>query len=90
MISEFFMGLATNFVVWLAGLFGSWTPPEQLLNAVDAVDGFLSGVSGVGVWVDWAVLSACLVASSTTFGIVLSVRVILRLASHVPLFGGAG
>jgi hypothetical protein len=90
MISEFFIDLSVNFIVWLAGVFGSYTPPDELLNAVDAVDGALAGISGVGVWVDWAVLGACTAAASATWAVVFGIRLVLRVASHIPIIGGAG
>lgn len=90
MISEFFLDVAVNFILWLAGLFGTWTPPAELQNAVDVVDNVMSGFHGVGVWVEWGVVAACMAAASLTWAIVFGMRVVMRLASHVPLVGGAG
>lgn len=90
MISEWFLNLAAGFVGWLAGLFGVWEPPQVLLDMADTVSLVVSMFADFGVWVDWVVLGACVLASVATWGIVLVIKVIRAIAAHVPAFGGSG
>lgn len=90
MISEFFFGLATFFVDWLADMFGEWSPPPEFTQARDSVQDLLSGFSSVGVWVNWTVLAACVAVSVLSWGSVFLIKFIRAVVAHVPVFGGSG
>ena len=70
MISEFFVNLAVGFVQWLAGLFGTWTPPTQLTQMATSANGLVATFSSLGVWVDWGVLGGCVTAAIATYNMV--------------------
>lgn len=90
MISEFFLTLAAGFVDWLAGLFGTWDPPAQLVDMAGSVAGLVGQFASLGIWVDWGVLAACVAASVATWAIVVGIKVVRAVAAHIPAFGGAG
>lgn len=90
MISEFFLGLAQQFVTWLAGLFGTWTPPQQLTDMATGVSDLVTTFASLGVWVDWGVLGGCVTAAVAAWGIVLGIKVVRAVAAHIPAIGGAG
>jgi len=90
MISKWFLVLAVGIVEWLAGVFGVWDPPRILIDMSDGVADLLPQFASLGVWVDWAVIGACVAASVATWGIVLLIKLIRAVAAHIPAFGGAG
>ncbi|KRA23520.1 hypothetical protein ASD65_03100 [Microbacterium sp. Root61] len=90
MISEWFLGLAVGFVQWLAGVFGEWTPPPELTGASSAVNGIIGSLAGMGVWVAWPVLGACVGAAITAWAIVVGIKLVRAVIAHIPAFGGAG
>lgn len=90
MITEFFMDRVVEFIVWLAGVFGEWTPPEELTAMSDGVVGMLQTYNGLGVWVSWPVVNACIAAAGLTWAVVIGIKLIQKLIAHVPGFGGSG
>lgn len=90
MIVEFFLGIAQWFVEWIASLFGEWTPPAELLDATSGVSAVLGGIAGMGVWIEWTVLGACVAVQVGVWAVVLGIKLVRALLAHVPLFGGAG
>lgn len=90
MISEWFLSMASGFVTFIAGLFGEWTPPTQLTDATGALQAVMGTFVGLGVWVDWGVLGACVTASLAAWAVVVGIKLIRALLAHVPQIGGAG
>lgn len=90
MISEFFLNLAATFAVWVADLFPEWTPPTQLTDAASGMSSLLSTFSGIGAWVSFPVIGACVTAAVGTWAVVLVIKIIRAALAHVPAFGGAG
>ncbi|WP_137878070.1 hypothetical protein [Microbacterium sp. 4NA327F11] len=90
MITEWFGSLVVQFLDWLATVFGPWTPPTELTDAVSAVNGLIASFSSVGVWVDWTVLGSCVVASIGVWVVVVGIKIVRAVVAHIPAFGGAG
>jgi hypothetical protein len=86
-ITDALLGLVTGVGGWVLSLFKIGR--IEFLAGFDAnLQKVLDLLSGLGVWVDWTVLLA-------TVGVVLAVwtggliiKLVLRLISHVPEFGG--
>lgn len=90
MISEWFLGLMAGFVGMLGDAFGPWEPPKQLTDGADGVNGVLQSFTGMGVWVEWPVLSACVAVQVGVWLTVLVIKLVRAIAAHVPAVGGAG
>lgn len=90
MISEWFLQLAVGFATWLAGVFGPWTPPAELVDMADGAQQLVTAFASLGVWVPWGVIAACVAASVATWAIVVGIKLVRALAAHIPGFGGAG
>jgi hypothetical protein len=90
LIVEWFMQLSAGFVAWLASLFGEW----EEADAFDSVAGFVAELFGwfvgLGVWVNWGVLSVCIALQLTVTLTAFSIKLLRGVAAHIPLFGGSG
>lgn len=91
MITEWLLNLAAGFVAWLATLFPEW---EGFESTFGQFAGFLSELMGafvgLGVWVPWAVIAACVGVQITAWLLSLSGKTLRAVAAHIPFFGGAG
>lgn len=88
MISQYFVDLFTNIVGWIAGILPNATIPDNVVHPDAAANGLFGLVTGLGVWVSWPVINACVGVSLAVFaagGLIALFRVIL---SHLPYFGG--
>ena len=90
MITEWFLQLMAGFVGMIADALGPWTPPSELVQASTGVSDVLSNFNGMGAWVSWTVLSACVVTQIATWAVVVGAKVVRAIAAHIPEFGGAG
>lgn len=90
MITEWFISLMAGFVGMLGDAFGEWTPPAELVDASTGVSDVLANFNGMGVWVNWTILTACVVIQLATWATVVGIKVLRALAAHIPQIGGAG
>ena len=90
MISEWFMQLATGFMSWVASLFPAWTPPAEFTQLSGMVSTVMGWFVGLGVWVPWSLIGACVGIQLAAWAIALGVKAIRAAASHVPFVGGHG
>lgn len=90
MITEYLITLATSFVGWVAGLFPAFENPTVLDQFAGFVTTAMGWFVGLGVWVDWGVLSACVAAQMLVTLAVFSAKGLRAALAHIPLFGGAG
>lgn len=90
MISEFFVTLFGSVVGWIADLLGPWNPPPELLDASKSVNGLIHSFAGMGAWVNWTVLGACVAAAVGTWLVVVGIKLVRAVLAHIPAFGGAG
>lgn len=90
MIVEWIVGLATTVWAWFGSLWPDWTPPAFLVGVDNQVNDLLANSAGLGSWVDWPFVLACVGAVLAVWLITLIVKIALRVASYIPFFGGAG
>lgn len=90
MISEWFLNLAAGFVQWLAGLFGEWTPPEQLTDMAGSAGYLVGQFASLGVWVEWPVLIGCVAVSVGVWAVVVGIKLLRAVVAHIPAIGGSG
>jgi hypothetical protein len=89
-ISEWFVTLFQGLIAWVGDLFPSWDPPAAMLGLASTMQGLMDAFVGLGVWVDWGVLSTCVGIQVSTWLIVLGIKLIRAVVAHIPEFGGAG
>jgi hypothetical protein len=90
MITEFFLSLATSVLGWLADLFPTWDDTSALDSFPAVLSTVMGWFVGLGVWVDWGILTGCVaVQMIVTLG-VFSIKGLRAAASHIPFFGGSG
>jgi hypothetical protein len=89
MISEFFIALGENFMVWFLGLFGDGEPPEWLTQ----VSGFFAEVfaraAGLGAWIPFAVIGIVAAALLALWFPLWGVKGIRWLWGLTPFSGGS-
>lgn len=90
MISEWFLDLMAGFLGMIADAFGPWDPPAELTDAAHGAAGVLQNWSGMGAWVEWSVLGACMAVQLGVWATVLGIKLARAIAAHVPVVGGAG
>jgi len=89
-ITEFFFGLATSVIGWIAGLFPEWEETEAFAGVTAVIAELFGWFVGLGIWVDWAVLSSCVALQLLVTGVVFAIKGLRAAASHIPFFGGSG
>ena len=89
MITQFFIDMAVNVLVWIAGLFPNVDTDNLWGGWHDFVMAFDMAKS-VGVWIPWDVIFMCVTASLASYGALVVVKMIRAVAAHVPAVGGAG
>lgn len=90
MITEWLISLGLGVVTWIATLFPEWEIPEWVTENQQTSVQLLQSYEGLGVWVDWNALGVAIVATTTVYGVGLSVRGIRAALAHIPQFGGGG
>lgn len=90
MLVEWFLTFCATILGLIAGLFGAWDAPAELLNATGAARDLLTQFASVGVWINWPVLNGCITATVITWATVLLIRLARAVLAHFPAFGGSG
>jgi hypothetical protein len=90
MISEWFLNMTATFVAWLGSLFPEWEDSTAFDSVAGLVSELFGWFVGLGVWVDWGVLSVCVALQLSVTLAAFSIKVLRGVASHIPLFGGSG
>ena len=90
MITAWLMGLAVGIVEWFTSLMTGWVPPDWFVDLGDTVNSFTATLDGLGVWVNWYVVGACVTAVLASWQLFGKVKLTRVAASHVPQFGGGG
>lgn len=89
MITQFFINIAANILVWIAGLFPRVDTSNLWGGWHDFVVSFDIARS-LGVWIPWSAMFACVTASVTSYGVLVVVKMIRASAAHLPAVGGSG
>ena len=89
MITEWFIGWVSDFLIFVATLLPSWAPGE-LADAASTLHAAVQNFADFGVWVDWTVLGVCMAAVFGAWAIAVGTKLIRALLAHIPQIGGAG
>lgn len=90
MVTQSVIDWACGFVSWLATLFPAWDIPPSLAAPGTLVGQIMTSFIGLGAWVDWVVLAAVAVAVIGTWSVLFTIKLLLKLAAHIPAVGGSG
>lgn len=90
MIVEWFLTVAAGFVGWIGDSIADVALPSWVTDGTTALYGFLESVAGLGAWFPWEVLLAVLTGLVAVFLGTAVVKLVLRVLSHLPFFGGSG
>jgi hypothetical protein len=89
-ITGWFLDIAAGFVGWFASLFSGFTVPQWFADMGTSMGGLLSGLNGLGGWIDWPVVSIAAASALATWAVCLGIKTVRAIASYIPFFGGAG
>lgn len=90
MIIEWIMEVSAGFLEWLGTLMPVWELPEWAENPFGWVESILQVIQGANYWVALPVASVVAGVIIATYGVMFGIKLVLRLVSHVPFFGGRG
>lgn len=90
MIAEFFASLGMDIAIWVTTLFPEWEIPPWVGDARGQLLAMLQTHNGLGVWVDWGMMGLCITATATTYGVVLTIKLVRAVIAHIPQVGGRG
>lgn len=91
MIVEWFIDLGVMVSTFIAGLFPTdWELPDFLANFDTMINGVLSSIDGIAVWIDWQFVLGTVLVVLSVWGIALGVKIIRQIITHIPQFGGNG
>lgn len=88
MIVEWWIGVVSSFVDWVASLFPTWSAPD--LDPSSGIGQVVSAGASLGNWVPWTVLLFCVGVVVAAWLVTLGIKIVRALIAHVPEFGGAG
>lgn len=88
MITEWLMGVGGTIATWFITLFPQGEVADFVLTMDDKVNSILAGLSGVGVWADWAYIIGVVGVVLAVWVIGIAVRVVLTLWKLIPVVGG--
>lgn len=89
MITQFFINIGRNVLVWLAGL---W-PTIDIENLWGGWRDFVAAFAitkSLGVWIPWETIFLCISASLTSYAVLVIVKTVRATAAHIPAVGGSG
>lgn len=90
MIVEWIVGVAVGLVTFLTGLMTGTEPAAWFVNLGDTINSFTSTLDGLGVWINFGVLGACLSAVMASWLVFSNVKLLRVGVSHIPQVGGGG
>lgn len=90
MIVEWIASVGSSIAAFIAGLFPAWSPPDWLTGFGSQVQSVLVPAAGLGVWLPFALAGTVVASVVATWVVCFGIKLILRVGSHVPVFGGAG
>lgn len=90
MIAEWFLAVSGTFVEWIAGLFPPIDLPAWVFDPLGGLRPVLEGLAGAGYWIDYLAIGVILGVAVLVYVTTFTVKLVLRLVSHVPAFGGSG
>lgn len=91
MVTNAFFGMIAGFFEWINSFWGDFSIDFDWLHTLDAqIHNILQWSSGLGVWMDWGVVNVVVASIIATWLICFTVKLVLRIVSHFPQFGGAG
>lgn len=90
MITEYFFGLGTTIVAFLAGLLPDGDLPAFFTDFSGQLAGMFKAINGLGAWAPFAYMGIVLGIVWSTYGVCFLVKLGLRAMSHAPVSGGAG
>lgn len=88
MIVDWIVQVAVSFWGWVVDLLPDWTMPAELVNADDTVKGLFSSVNGLGVWVNWPVVTVLAAIPPAAWVLMISWKGGRMAFSHLPFVGG--
>lgn len=89
MIVEWLIGIASNIVTWLSEDVLTWEG-AQPRDVWGDIEGMVAQFASIGVWIDWAAVSAAVALAIGVWLVCLTIKAIRALLAHIPQFGGAG
>jgi hypothetical protein len=89
-ITEWFIQIGVTVAGWFVGLFPESGPPEFIRDFDGMFNTLTTGGSGLGAWIDWAFIIPVVLATLTVYAITFAVKLVLKVAAFIPLFGGSG
>lgn len=90
MIIEWLSQVGASIWAWVAGLFPDWTLPSELTDPNGLLGSVFALGTGLGPFVDWGFVTAVGAIPLAFWALMLSIKAIRALISHIPLFGGKG
>lgn len=90
MITEWLLGLGATILAWVGSLFPAWTPPPEFTGLGGMISQLMGWFVGLGVWVPWGVLGACVGIQLAAWAIALSAKTVRAAVAHIPFVGGHG
>jgi hypothetical protein len=89
-ISEWFLQMGATILAWVGSLFPAWTPPAEFTQMGGLVSQAMGWFVGLGVWVPWSVLTACVTVQLAAWALTLSAKTVRAAVAHIPFVGGHG
>jgi len=90
MVTEWFAQVGVAIATFFVELLPAWSPPVELVQLDETVNGWLASLGGLSPWVPWPVVILSVVLAVGTWAAALSVKAIRAVASYLPFIGGAG
>jgi hypothetical protein len=89
-ITQAIVHAALGIATWFCTLFPAWDPPAWFVSLGSSLAGLVSGMSGLGGWIDWPIVSVIAAAAIGTWLVCLGIKALRAIASYIPFVGGAG
>ncbi len=89
MIVEWALSLASGFVHWVAGLFGTADAPAFIGTIASFVTGLVNAAAGLGAWVPWAFIGITSGIMGLLWGTVFAIKAVRWLWGLTPFSGGS-
>lgn len=90
MIVEWLSNVGTAIVVWFTSTITGWEPDPWFVDLGDTINTFCEGLFGLGIWVNWVVVGACVATVFASWLLFGNVKFARAVAAHFPIVGGAG
>lgn len=90
MITEWLFNLVAPMLTAIGDLFPKEPIPVWFTDLSTNVNGFFAKFDGVGVWINWPVVSSIIGLVLTWWTVGFVIKLARAIAGHIPAFGGNG